>query len=403
MNEQILRLARENAPCFIYSRDMLARQAALLHDTFPGFDILFSVKANPFPPVLRALAALGIGADAASAREVLLAEECGMDAADIYFSAAGKSDSALRAVWERGHLIADSIGEAVRIGRIAAERGEVRPIGVRIDPCFNMDGGPGGPSKFGVCEEDLPKLRAALEGMPVTVCGIHVHLRSQNLDASVLTRYYENCFALALRVQEVLGCTVEYINFGGGVGIAYNETSQRPLDYGALRQCAQRITAENRRTLGARLLIESGRFLTCQAGTYFMPVVDRKTSRGVTYVIVENCLNGFQKPAVAAMLRRVAGPEAALSAQEPLFTGERAFTVTALGDPSRTETVHLVGNLCCALDVLQEDFTGPALDVGDLVAVSNAGAYACTLSVQRFSSHQRPRELLADENGNVLN
>ena len=146
MNEQILRLARENAPCFIYSRDMLARQAALLHDTFPGFDILFSVKANPFPPVLRALAALGIGADAASAREVLLAEECGMDAADIYFSAAGKSDSALRAVWERGHLIADSIGEAVRIGRIAAERGEVRPIGVRIDPCFNMDGGPGGPS-----------------------------------------------------------------------------------------------------------------------------------------------------------------------------------------------------------------------------------------------------------------
>lgn len=159
MNEHILRLARENAPCFIYSCDVLARQAALLRDTFPGFDILFSVKANPFPPVLRALAALGIGADAASAREVLLAEECGMTAADIYFSAAGKSDRALREAWEHGHLIADSIGEAVRIGRIAAEKGEVRPIGVRIDPCFNMDGGPGGPGKFGVCEEDLPRRR----------------------------------------------------------------------------------------------------------------------------------------------------------------------------------------------------------------------------------------------------
>ena len=130
MNEHILRLARENAPCFIYSCDVLARQTGLLCDTFPGFDILFSVKANPFPPVLRALAALGIGADAASAREVLLAEECGMTAADIYFSAAGKSDRALREAWEHGHLIADSIGEAVRIGRIAAEKGEVRPIGV---------------------------------------------------------------------------------------------------------------------------------------------------------------------------------------------------------------------------------------------------------------------------------
>lgn len=402
MNEHILRLARENAPCFIYSRDVLARQAGLLRDTFPGFDFLFSVKANPFPPVMRALAALGIGADAASAREVLLAEECGMAAADIYFSAAGKSDSALREAWDHGHLIADSIGEAVRIGRIAAEKGEARPIGVRIDPCFNMDGGPGTSGKFGICEEDLPQLRTALEGLPVTVCGIHVHLRSQNLDAAVLTRYYENCFALALRVQEVLGCTVEYINFGGGVGIAYNEASQQPLDYAALRQCAQRIAEENRRALGARLLIESGRFLTCQAGTYFMPVVDKKTSGGVTYVIVENCLNGFQKPAIAAMLRRAVGPDAVIAPQEPLFTREDACTVTSLGDPARTETVHLVGNLCCALDVLQEGFTGPALEIGDLVAVSNAGAYACTLSVQRFSSHHPPAELLVDGDGNVL-
>lgn len=122
-----------------------------------------------------------------------------------------------------------------------------------------------------------------------------------------------------------------------------------------------------------------------------MPVVDKKTSRGVTYVIVENCLNGFQKPAIAAMLRRAVGPDAVIAPQEPLFTREDACTVTSLGDLTRTETVHLVGNLCCALDVLQEGFTGPALEIGDLVAVSNAGAYACTLSVQRFSSHHRRR------------
>ena len=102
------------------------------------------------------------------------------------------------------------------------------------------------------------------------------------------------------------------------------------------------------------------------------------------------------------MLRRAVGPDAALSPQEPLFTQEDACTVTSLGDPARTETVHLVGNLCCALDVLQEGFTGPALEIGDLVAVSNAGAYACTLSVQRFSSHRPPVELLVDGDGNIL-
>ena len=45
---------------------------------------------------------------------------------------------------------------------------------------------------------------------------------------------------------------------------------------------------------------------------------------------------------------------------------------------------------------------GQQLEIGDLVAVSNAGAYACTLSVQRFSSHRPPAELLVDGDGNVL-
>lgn len=72
MSENALALARQHAPCYIYSREILTAQAETLHRTFPGFDILFSVKVNPFPPVIRHLAALGIGADAASAGEIRL-------------------------------------------------------------------------------------------------------------------------------------------------------------------------------------------------------------------------------------------------------------------------------------------------------------------------------------------
>ena len=57
MNEHILRLAREHAPCYLYFYETLAAQATALHDAFPGFGVLFSVKANPFPPVMRVLAA----------------------------------------------------------------------------------------------------------------------------------------------------------------------------------------------------------------------------------------------------------------------------------------------------------------------------------------------------------
>ena len=79
-----------------------------------------------------------------------------------------------------------------------------------------------------------------------------------------------------------------------------------------------------------------------------------------------------------------------------LFTGETAFPITALPaeDTGITETVDIAGNLCCAADVLAKNFTGPALAVGDLVAVGNTGAYARTLSPLLFSSHDVPAEFL---------
>ena len=393
MDNAALTLARQHAPCYIYSRKRLTEQARLLQSTFPGFGILYSVKANPFPPVVQALAALGIGADAASAGEVALAARCGIKSGDIFFSAAGKSRRALLAAWDSCHLIADSLGEVERIGQIAAERGETKCIGIRVHPAFDMDGGTSAASKFGIDIYDMPRLRELLRRCPVDVCGMHIHLRSQNLDAAVLARYYERCFALAQEIQRTLEFRMEYINFGGGVGIAYNGT-QTPPDMAALLSAAQRVAEENRRTLRARLLIESGRFLTAQAGTYFLPVVDKKVCRGTTYLVVENGLNGFQKMALEAMLRTAAGGDP--MPQEPLFTGTDAFPVTGYpaSDTGRVETADIVGNLCCATDVIQQGYTGAALEVGDLVAIGNTGAYARTLSPLLFSSHDAPAEFL---------
>ena len=400
MNDHILTLAREHAPCYLYEYDVMRRQVETLRRTFPRYGLLYSIKANPFPPVVRALAGLGLGADAASAPEVLLSRKCGMDKADIFFSAAGKSDAALEAVWDEGEIIADSLGEVARIGTLCEKKGQRRAIGVRMNPSFGMGGAAGGPSKFGINEEDLPQLKALLDALPVTVEGIHVHLKSQNLDADVLGGCYRDSWALAKRVRDALGCGMRYVNFGSGVGVAYDEAFEQPMALERLRTYTDAIAADNDATLRARLMIETGRFPTAQAGTYWLRVVDKKFSRGRTYVIAENCMNGLQKPALAAMLRHELGGTAP-TPYEPLFTSEWAFPIIAHGDESCTETVDIVGNLCCAADVMAEDFTGPALAVGDLIEVRNAGAYACTLTAQRFSSHTPPQELLVYGDGTV--
>ena len=401
MNNKLLSLARQYAPCYLYEYDVMAHQAAVLKQTFPRYDILFSIKANPFPPVVKALVSFGIGADAASAGEVLLSRSCGMAAEDIFFSAAGKSDTALEKVWDESCIIADSLGEVARIGAIAAKRGEHKAIGVRMNPAFSFGGGEGVSSKFGIDEEDLSQLCELIKTIPVTVEGLHVHLRSQTLDADTLGGCYRDSWALAKRLSRELGTSLRYVNFGSGVGVAYDEAYEAPMDLEVLRTYTDAIAEDNDVTLRARLMIESGRFLTCKMGTYWLPVVDKKTSRGTTYVITEGCMNGLQKPALAVMLHH-ADPEGKMASYEPLYTSAWAFPIVAHGDDTVTERVNICGNLCCAADVLAEHFEGPRLDVGDLIEVKNAGAYACTLTAQKFSGHNPPVELLVDAEGNIL-
>ena len=150
MKDKLLTVAKNHAPCYLYEYEVMAQQVKTLQGTFPNFDLLYSVKANPYPPVVKALASFGIGADAASAGEVAHARDCGMWAEDIFFSAAGKSDAALQRAWDDCEIIADSLGEVSRIGALAAQRGEHRAIGIRMNPAFAFGGGAGVTSKFGI-------------------------------------------------------------------------------------------------------------------------------------------------------------------------------------------------------------------------------------------------------------
>lgn len=392
----------DKTPCYIYDEAMIRAQAKTLLSAVKGFDFLFSIKTNPFLPLVRVLAAAGIGADAASAGEVDISLAAGMPKTDIYYSAAGKTRQDLIQAWGKCMLTADSIGEVERIDALAKEKGETVEIGVRINTRFNMDGGAAGPSKFGVCEEDLPLLSEKLKTLKnVRIVGIHTHVKSQVLDAIKLAACYESCFALAKRVNEMEGFSVRFVNFGGGVGVVYDQTRERPLDFALLSAATDRIARENAKSLKARLIIESGRFLVNEAGTYYTRVEDVKLSRGKKFVVVTGGVNGFFRPAALFMLR-TAKPEGELPPVEPLFTEEHAFAFGVLGAEGRAEEiVELTGCLCTAADVLASNLRLPACAVGDIVTISNAGAYACTLTPQLFSSHPAPGQYLLRPDGSL--
>lgn len=66
------------APCYIYDGQMIQSACRVLKASLPGFDFLYSIKANPFEPVVCRVASQDFGADAASLREVEESLACGI-------------------------------------------------------------------------------------------------------------------------------------------------------------------------------------------------------------------------------------------------------------------------------------------------------------------------------------
>ncbi|MBQ7605484.1 MAG: diaminopimelate decarboxylase, partial [Firmicutes bacterium] len=127
-------------------------------------------------------------------------------------------------------------------------------------------------------------------------------------------------------------------------------------------------------------------------------VMDKKVSYGKTYILLKNTLNGFMRPSAAKMMSKYLTSEPAFS-WEPLFTGLHSFRFEALEPNSEKEIVTLAGSLCTGTDVIAEDIEMPRLEVGDLVIITNAGAYAASFSPMQFSSQEVPGQVLMRADG----
>lgn len=390
--EKIKELAKKYDSFYLYDEAVIAQNIETLQSSYPHAEFLYSIKCNPHKDVLNAIFSRGFGADAASAGEVSLAVAAGLPKERIYYSAPGKTLADIRKTMDVSVLIADSLGEVARIQKVTAEKGIVLDIGLRVNPLFSYPDGEAMPAKFGIDEEDAIELLQNNPYPNVNINGIHIHLRSQSLDGESLAAYYQRIFDTAERLQAASMREFDYLNMGSGMGIPYG-ADDIALDMEALATTVcERANAFGKKYSGTKIFMETGRYVTGHAGTYVTKVVDKKTSRGKTFVLLKNTLNGFIRPSMAKMAEFFAGDEEPKS-NEPFFTCADAFQFIPLTGSEEIEWVTLVGNLCTAADVIAEDVWMPVLEEGDLIAITNAGAYAASISPMQFSSQEGPVEI----------
>ena len=124
----------------------------MLKEALDGFDIFYSVKANPNLHIVKRLVSLGSGLEIASGGELFLARKAGVPTGDIVFAGPGKTDSELREAMIAGiyAINVESVGELQRIEAIADELQRMQPLR-RINTLGTAEsaGEDGGrPSKF---------------------------------------------------------------------------------------------------------------------------------------------------------------------------------------------------------------------------------------------------------------
>ncbi|MDU1912176.1 pyridoxal-dependent decarboxylase [Fusobacterium sp.] len=387
----LLAFLKEHVPCYIYNGEQIAGQCQKLKTELSDFEFLYSIKTNPFSHIIQNISKEGFGADAASAGEVFLSLDNGIAPENIFYSAPGKTEKDIEMCYGKCTIIADSISEIKHINVIAARHKEIVKIGIRVNPNFSMQNECGTSSKFGIDIEQLLEGEDILaEYSNIKVAGFHIHIQSQILDFQILGRYYKNCFELAKKIHSIKNVNIEFINFGSGIGALYRETQDTPVDLEKLNNMISEIAEENRAVLNARLLIETGRFITCNAGRYYTHIIDIKESLGQKYLIVENAMNGFMRPSIANLIYKTAGE--ILTGYEPLYTCQDEFAVQVLNESTEKERVNIVGNLCTALDVIRENAEVNHTQIGDIIEITNAGSYAYSLSPLLFSSHRIPKQ-----------
>jgi diaminopimelate decarboxylase len=348
-------------PFYCYSSAAIAGSFKEFRDAFAGQNmaISYAMKANSNQAVLTTLAELGAGMDVVSEGELRRARAAGVRGERIIFSGVGKTLAEMNLALDENIFCfnVESEPELEALSRAASARGAVAPIAIRVNPDVDARthakiATGKSENKFGVPISRARDVYAYARILPgLSVHGVDMHIGSQITDLQP----FDDAFALLAELVQALradGHTIEHVDLGGGLGIAYRNDNNPPPSPEAYAKVVAKRTA----ALGCQVILEPGRAIVGNAGALVASVIYLKKGENKRFVIVDAAMNDLVRPTLYDAHHEI------LPVKEP---EPGAY-------PMRSD---VVGPVCESGDYLALDRDLPELAAGDLVAVMSAGAY----------------------------
>ncbi len=368
---------RFGTPAYVVVEEDLRAQARAYRQAFdrhaPGAHVSFASKACPCTAVLRVIESEGLGCDVASRGELAIALHAGFAPERIHVHGNAKSEADLAAAVDAGvrQVVVDGFDEIGRLARVAADRGRVQAVAIRVTPDVRGETHDGistgqANSKFGLGVDDT---RVAIDRIrresSLRLEGLHFHIGSQLLELGVFRR--------AVAAVAPLMDGIEELNLGGGLGVAYTADQVERLP--SVDAYAAEKVAAVRELIGDRVRIsdEPGRSIVGRAGVtlYTVQTVKRNVS---TWVGIDGGMADNLRPMLydavyeAQIVDRMLAPDGTVvGTQDPAH-------------PAELVVANLTGMHCESSDVIVRGARLASPRVGDVVVTPVTGAYGYAMA-----------------------
>lgn len=374
-NSELLEIAEEyGTPAFVFDVREFWQRLDKIADIF-GEDVrlCFAMKANPF--LAAATADHGERLEVCSPGELAICEDVGISANQIVYSGVNKqaSDISRAIAYRVGVLTAESKLHVELIEQCAQR------ANTKVDVLLRLNAG----SQFGMSKDDLLEVIDRREQYPhLNIVGLHYFVGTQRKKLKHQIRELEKLRALIAELEDEHGFEVQRLEYGPGLAVPYFADDDFTDDLAPARELAPYIQELGR---DVEVTVEMGRFFSASCGTYLTRVADLKENDGTNYCILDGGINHL------TYAGQVMGLKVPVTAN-----------LSAMADAMRAQDTRswtLCGSLCTVNDVLVREVELDSLEMGDVLAFANAGAYSVTEGVHLFLSRTMPRVVLRYDGG----
>ena len=371
--ESLLEIEKKyKSPVYVYDANKIEEQYSRLTSAFNKIERLkinYAAKALSNISILKFINNLGAGLDTVSIQEVQLGLHAGFKPENIIYTPNGVSLEEIEQVVKlKVQINIDSLNMLEQFG----SKHPKIPVCIRINPHI-MAGGNTNisvghiDSKFGISIHQIPLLIRIVKNTKMIINGIHMHTGSDILDIDVFLRAGEILFDIAKQFK-----SLEFIDFGSGFKVAYNENGIETN----IEELGEKLSKRFKKfckNYGKKLtlIFEPGKFLVSESGSFLSRVNAIKQTTSTVFAQVDTGFNHLIRPMLYNSDHRIEN----------------------ISNPKGKKRFYSVVGYICETDTFANNKQICEINEGDILAFKNAGAY-CFMMASNYNSRFRPAEVL---------